>query len=111
LTYNIIKVVISAILIALISEVAKRSSFFGAILASIPLVSVMAMIWLYIDTHDSAQVSIFWLVLPSLVLFITFPLLIRLQLPFYNALGTAVILMVITYFIAINVLEKFGINL
>ena len=116
MTYNIIKVVISAILIALISEVAKRSTFFGAILASIPLVSVMAMIWLYIDTHDSAQVvqlsrSIFWLVLPSLVLFITFPLLIRLQLPFYNALGTAVILMVITYFIAINVLEKFGINL
>ena len=116
LIYNIIKVVISAILIALISEVAKRSTFFGAILASIPLVSVMAMIWLYIDTHDSAQVvqlsrSIFWLVLPSLVLFITFPLLIRLQLPFYNALGTAVILTVITYFIAINILEKFGINL
>ena len=115
MTYNIIKVVISAILIALISEVAKRSSFFVAILASIPLVSVMAMIWLYIDTHDSAQVvqlsrSIFWLVLPSLVLFITFPLLIRLQLPFYAALGAAVVLMVITYLIAINVLEKFGIN-
>ena len=116
MTYNIIKVLISAILIALISEVAKRSTFFGAILASIPLVSVMAMIWLYIDTHDSVQVvqlsrSIFWLVLPSLVLFITFPLLIRLQLPFYTALGMAVILMVITYFIAINILEKFGINL
>ena len=116
LTYNLIKVLISAILIALISEVAKRSTFFGAILASIPLVSVMAMIWLYIDTHDSLQVvqlskSIFWLVLPSLVLFITFPLLIKLQLPFYTALGAAVILMVITYFIAINVLGRFGINL
>jgi len=116
LIYNIIKVFISAILIVLISEVAKRNTFFGAILASIPLVSVMAMIWLYIDTHDLAQVvqlsrSIFWLVIPSLVLFITFPLLIRLQLPFYAALSTAVILMVITYFMAINVLEKFGINL
>ena len=114
--YSIIKVVISAILIALISEVAKRSTFFGAILASIPLVSVMAMIWLYIDTHDSAQVvqlskSIFWLVLPSLVLFITFPLLIKLQLPFYTALGAAGLLMVITYFITINILEKFGVNL
>ena len=114
--YSIIKVVISAILIALISEVDKRSTFFGAILASIPLVSVMAMIWLYVDTHDSDQVvqlsrSIFWLVLPSLVLFIIFPLLIRLQLPFYIALGAAVVLMVITYLMAINVLEKFGINL
>ena len=76
----------------------------------------MAMIWLYVDTHDSAQVvqlskSIFWLVIPSLVLFITFPLLIRLQLPFYTALGASVVLMVITYFMAINVLEKFGVNL
>ncbi|MFL3044265.1 MAG: DUF3147 family protein [Candidatus Neomarinimicrobiota bacterium] len=100
----------------MISEVAKRSTFFGAILASIPLVSVMAMIWLYVDTHDSAQVvqlskSIFWLVIPSLVLFITFPLFIRLQLPFYIALSAAVMLMVVTYFVTINVLEKFGINL
>ena len=76
----------------------------------------MAMIWLYVDTHDSAQVvqlskSIFWLVLPSLVLFITFPLLIKLQLPFYTALGAAGLLMVITYFITINILEKFGVNL
>jgi len=116
LTYNIIKVVISAILIALISEVARRSTFFGAILASVPLISVMAMIWLYIDTHDSAQVvqlskSIFWLVIPSLVLFITFPLFIRLQFPFYAALVSAVIIMIITYFMAIYLLEKFGINL
>ena len=116
MVYNIIKIIISAILIALISEVAKRSTFFGAILASIPLVSVMAMIWLFIDTHDSAQVvqlskSIFWLVLPSLVLFITFPILIRLQLPFYVALGAAGLLMVITYFITINILENFGVNL
>jgi len=46
-----------------------------------------------------------------LVLFITFPLFIRMQLPFFAALGSAVTLMIITYFMAINVLEKFGINL
>ena len=107
--YNIVKILISAILIALISEVSKRSTFFGAILASIPLVSVMAMIWLYIDTNDSLQVvqlskSIFWLVIPSLVLFITFPFFIRLQLSFYTALSASLIAMVITYFITIAIL-------
>jgi hypothetical protein len=114
--YNIIKILISAILIALISEVSKRSTFFGAILASIPLVSVMAMIWLYFDTNDSLQVvqlskSIFWLVIPSLVLFITFPFFIRLQLSFYTALSASLIAMVITYFITIAILDKFDIHL
>ena len=114
--YNIVKILISAILIALISEVSKRSTFFGAILASIPLVSVMAMIWLYIDTNDSAQVvqlskGIFWLVIPSLVLFITFPFFIRLQFSFYGALSLAILAMVGTYFITIAVLEKFDIYL
>ena len=51
--YNIVKILISAILIALISEVSKRSTFFGAILASIPQVSVKAMNWLYFDTNDA----------------------------------------------------------
>ena len=114
--YNIVKILISAILIALISEVSKRSTFFGAILASIPLVSVIAMIWLYFDTNDSLQVvqlskSIFWLVIPSLVLFITFPFFIRLQLSFYTALSASLIAMVITYFITIAILDKFDIHL
>ena len=116
MTYNIIKILISAILIALISEVSKRSTFFGAVLASIPLVSVMAMIWLYIDTNDSVQVvqlskGIFWLVIPSLVLFITFPFFIRLQFSFYTALSAALLAMVVSYFITITVLEKFDIHL
>ena len=116
MTYNIIKILISAILIALISEIAKRSTFLGAVLASIPLVSVMAMIWLYIDTNDSLQVvqlskGIFWLVIPSLVLFITFPIFIRLQFSFYTALSAALFAMVFTYFITIAVLKKFNIHL
>lgn len=50
------KVFISAILIALISEVSKRSTFFGAILASVPLISVMAMIWLYLETRNVQKI-------------------------------------------------------
>jgi hypothetical protein len=69
-------------LVLAISEIARRSSFAGALLASIPLVSVLAIIWLYVDTKDVAKVSalstsVFWLVLPSLVLFVTLPVLLK----------------------------------
>jgi len=82
LIYTITKVAITTILIVAISEIAKRSSLAAALLASIPLVSVLAMVWLYLDTKDVEKVSnlatsVFWLVLPSLVLFIALPLLLK----------------------------------
>lgn len=66
MTYYLTKIVITTFLIVLISEIAKRSSFIGALLASIPLISVLAMMWLYIDTKDvdkvrSLATSVFWL--------------------------------------------------
>ena len=76
--YYAVKIVITTISIVAIAEVAKRSSFLGALLASIPLVSVLAMICLYIDTKDVSKVSslagnVFWLVIPSLALFVSLP--------------------------------------
>ena len=56
-SYYAIKLVISALLIVAISELSKRSTFAGALLASVPIVSVLAMIWLYTDTRDVAQVA------------------------------------------------------
>jgi uncharacterized membrane protein (GlpM family) len=55
--YYIIKVLISAIIIVTVSEISKKSSLVGGIFASIPLVSVLAMIWLYIDTQDVQKIS------------------------------------------------------
>ena len=80
--YYAIKIAITTILIVAISEISKRNSLAGAVLASIPLVSVLAMFWLYIDTNDSTKVSnlsssIFWLVLPSLTLFLALPVFIE----------------------------------
>ena len=113
--YYVIKVLISAILIVAISELSKRSSLLGAILASIPLVSVMAFIWLYIDTKNidtisKLSISIFWLVIPSLVLFITLPILLK-YINFYFALIFSIALTVFSYFIMILILEKFNISL
>ena len=80
--YYLTKIAVTTVLIVLISEIARRSSLIGAILASIPLISVIAMVWLYIDTKDVTRItalsqSIFWLVLPSLALFVSLPLLIK----------------------------------
>lgn len=114
--YYIIKIVITTASIVAISEIAKRSSFFGALLASIPLISVLAMLWLYIDTKDTAKVSslatgVFWLVLPSLVLFISLPLLLKSGMNFYISLSIAITLTILSYWLMVTVLSYFGIKL
>ena len=92
--YTVIKLGLTAILVVAVSEAAKRSSLVGAVLASIPLVSVLAMIWLYVDTRDAEKVaslatSIFWLVLPSLVLLIALPILLPSLLGYFGAMNQA----------------------
>jgi hypothetical protein len=114
--YYILKIIISAVLIVVISEISKRSSFWGGILASIPLVSVIAIIWLYIETKDLQKISdlsinIFWLVIPSLSLFITLPMFLKMKLNFFPALVLSIILMVILYFFMISLLKHFGIKI
>jgi hypothetical protein len=114
--YYILKVLVSAVIIVLVSEISKRSSMAGSIIASIPLLSLMAFIWMYIDTKDVQKISalstgIFWLVIPSLLLFIVLPILLKKQVNFWWALGISTSVMVLFYFIMIFVLKKFGIKL
>jgi hypothetical protein len=116
MVYYIIKILISAVLITLISEISKRSSFWGGVLASVPVVSVLAFIWLYLDTKSTAKIislsySIFWLVIPSLTLFLILPLLIKTGLNFFAALFISITAMILFYYIMIFILEKFGINI
>ena len=113
MTYYLIKIAITTVLIVLISEISKRSTFLGAILASLPLVSVLAFIWLYHETHDLPRISalsinIFWLVLPSLALFIALPQLLRQGLHFYVALSVAIAITVACYGLMVLVLNYFG---
>jgi hypothetical protein len=114
--YYIAKIVITTILIILISEISKRSTLVGSILASIPLMSVLAMTWLYVDTGDNAKVielstSIFWLVIPSLTLFISLPLLIKKGIGFYPSMAMSMTLTIVAYYLMILILGKFGIKL
>lgn len=112
----IVKVFLTAALVVAVSEIARRSTLFAAVLASVPLTSVLAMTWLYIDTRDVERVSalasgIFWMVIPSLALFVTLPLLLRQGMNFYLALGLSLAVTAGCYFLLLSVLANFGVNL
>jgi hypothetical protein len=97
-----IKVLVSAGVIVAVSELAKRSTLLGATLASLPLTSLLAFVWLYIDTGDAERVAklstdIFWLVIPSLLLFVILPLLLRAGLGFWISLLLASIATIAGY--------------
>lgn len=116
MTYTILKVVITAMLIVVISEIGKRSSFFAAVLASVPMISILAMIWLYQDTKDISKISelsigIFWLLLPSLALFISLPILLKQGISFYISLLISISITALCYFLMIITLERYGIKL
>jgi len=115
MTYYLVKIALTTVLVVLISEIAKRSTLMGAILASIPLVSVLAMIWLYQETKDLSRIStlstnVFWLVLPSLALFIALPLLLRQGIQFYFALSISLAITVACYGLMVMALNHFGIK-
>jgi hypothetical protein len=116
LIYYIVKIAITTILIVAISEVAKRSSLIGAILASVPLVSVLAMFWLYVDTKDVAKVSalassVFWLVLPSLALFLALPLLLKQGLNFYLSISISIGITIVCYLLMVSALNHYEVKL
>jgi hypothetical protein len=116
MTYYIVKVVLSAVLIVAISEIAKRSSFLGGLIASLPIVSLLAFVWLYVDTKSIDKVaalstSIFWLVLPSLSLFIALPLLLKRTENFYVSLGASIAIMLACYVVMVVALKRLSIEL
>lgn len=108
--YYVLKIIISAGLIVLISEVSKRSSTLGAILASIPLVSFIAIMWMYIETKDVKQIAalctdIFWLVIPSLLFFVLFPVLLKRNVHFFLSFLISAIAMVGSYLLMLMLLK------
>jgi hypothetical protein len=116
MAYYIVKVFITAILVVLISEISKRSSLIGAISASLPIVSILAFIWLYIDTKSVGKISdlsigIFWLVIPSLSLFLVLPLLLKFRINFYASLMISCAIMISLYFTMLSILKRFNISL
>nr|WP_205598381.1 DUF3147 family protein [Caulobacter sp. 17J65-9] len=112
----ILKAAISGVIIVLVSEIAKRSPPFGALVASLPLISVMGMMWLWRDTHDPVRMAAhveatFWYVLPSLPMFLIMPALLRRGAPFWPTLGFGCAVTIGLYFAMIAVGPRLGLKL
>jgi hypothetical protein len=114
--YMLIKAAISGLLIAAASEVARRWPGWGALIVSLPLVSVIAMMWLWRDTHDVARLAshsqaTFWFVLPSLPMFLLIPYLLRTGTPFWLSLTAGCALTMALYSAMVWVGPRLGIQL
>jgi len=113
--YLIVKALLSGIIVMIVSEIARRSPSIGGLIASLPLVSILAIIWLWRDTSDVERIarhteSTFWFVLPSLPMFLVLPALLRHGMGFWIALPAVCLLTVALYGLMIWALPKLGVS-
>lgn len=116
MSYLFVKAALSGLIVAIVSEVARRSPGIGALIASLPLISVLGMIWLWRDTQDAPHLAAhaeatFWYVLPSLPMFLLIPTLLRRGIPFWTALTAGCLTTIALYGLMIFVGPKFGLRL
>jgi hypothetical protein len=116
LIYLIVKALVSGVVVAAASEVARRWPGWGALIVSLPLVSILAMIWLWRDTGDSERLAAhseatFWFVVPSLPMFLLVPFLLRQGMSFWLALLAGCMLTVGLFAAMIWAGPKFGLRL
>ncbi len=114
-TWIIIKYLITAALVVVISEVAKRSDKLGGLLASLPLVTFLALIWLYVEKQPDEKIAnhawyTFWYVVPTLPMFLTFPFLLQ-RFGFWPTLGLSVLITLACFALFALLLRPFGIDL
>src|ERR1700753_1571251 len=114
--YLFLKAAISGFLVAAVSETAKRYPGSGGLIASLPLVSVLGMIWLWRDTHDPARMAAhvsgtLWFIAPSIPMFLLIPYLLNRGIGFWAALGAGCLLTMPLYAAMIWAAPKFGIQL
>ncbi len=112
----LIKAAISGVIVALVSEIARRNPGVGGLLASLPLISVLGMIWLWRDTHDPVRMAAhaeatFWFVLPSLPMFLAIPMLLRQGMPFWTALLIGCVITIGLYAVVMLAGPRLGLRL
>lgn len=116
MVYLLLKAALSGLIIAIVSEVARRAPGLGALIASLPLISVLGMIWLWRDTQDTARMAdhataTFWFVLPSLPMFLLIPVLLNRGVGFWQTLMLGCALTVALYLAMVWSLTQFGVKL
>lgn len=116
MTLYLFKLLVSAAMIVAVSEVSKRYPGWGGLLASLPLTSLIGLLWIYAETGDLEKVSahcigVFWFVLPSLPMFVLIPLLLKARMPFFGALGLGCLLTIGLYVLMLKLFSAWNIAL
>ncbi len=110
-----LKIALSALIVVSVSEIAKRSTGFAALVASLPLTSLLAFVWLNVDGEPDLKIAdlsgqIFWLILPSLVLFLLLPWMLRNGFGFWLSLSASIAATAATYGALVFLLRKAGVD-
>lgn len=116
MAYYLTKIILSALIVVAVSEIAKRHSGFAALVASLPLTSLLAFVWLHLEGTQAEKIAglswqILWLVIPSLILFVLLTLLLRNGVGFWASLAVSVAATAGTYAAALPLLRRFGVGL
>lgn len=106
---------ITALMVVIISEIAKRSDRLGGLIASLPLVTLLTLVWLYVEKQPTEKIAnhayyTFWYVLPTLPMFLLFPYLLP-KVGFWADIGICVVITVAIFWLFAKVLATFGIQL
>ncbi len=116
MSWFIIKAVLSGVIVAVVSEVARRSPGLGALIVSLPLVSILGMIWLWHDTGDGERIAVhsaatFWYVLPTMPMFLLLPWMLRAGYGFWPSLLAGSLLTMALYLALVWLAGRFGVTL
>jgi hypothetical protein len=106
----LIKAMISGILIAIISEIARKNPGLGALIASLPLISIFVIIWMWLENKDVNNIAdhteaTFWFVLPTLPMFLIIPFLLRANWNIWLVLTISVMVTLVFYLITKEILS------
>ena len=109
--YFLIKTFLTALIVVIVSEIAKKYTWAAAIIVSIPLTSLLAFIWLYFDTKDVQKVidlsfSTIIMTIPSIIFFIVLPIMLKLKQNFTFSLIIAIISTSIAYLLFITIIKS-----
>ena len=111
--FNVIKIIISALIIFIASEIAKKDTLVGAIIVSLPMISLLSIIWIYVETKDIERIisfsySIFSMIIPSLSFFLTLPYFLKKNISFSISLMLSIVIMIVLYFGLATLYKKIG---
>lgn len=115
MSWIITKYLITAGMVVFISEIAKRSDKLGGFIAALPIMTLLTLIWLYVENQSEEKISnhayyTFWYVIPTLPMFLIFPYLLP-KIGFWATLGSCIVITTIIFGVFVLLMKNFGIEL